>query len=67
VIVCHCQAVNDQQLRRTVREGADTPKKVASRCGAGRLCGDCRPLIDQILEEECPEPAIGPLELAASA
>ncbi len=66
MIVCHCQGINDRELRRRVREGADSPSELARRCGAGVGCGGCRPLIDQILDEECREPIPLRLELAAA-
>lgn len=71
MIVCHCKAVSDRTVRRAVAEGARTRGQVARRCGAGTVCGGCRPVIQEILQETTPSAAAPPaamlgLELAAA-
>jgi bacterioferritin-associated ferredoxin len=50
VIVCHCEAVNDQRVVEEVLSGAGCPEAVAARCGAGARCGGCVPTIEALLE-----------------
>jgi bacterioferritin-associated ferredoxin len=52
VIVCHCQAVSDREIRAAVRAGAADCEEVARACRAGRRCGGCRPAIHEIVEGE---------------
>ena len=65
MIVCHCKAVSEREIRTLVSEGLDSRRKLARRCDAGRVCGGCRPVIDEILEEMADsDPAIISLELS---
>lgn len=70
MIVCHCKAVSDREVRRAVAEGARTRGQVARRCGAGTICGGCRPAIQELLHEGEPaEASAAPvlvLEVAAA-
>ncbi len=52
MIVCHCKAVSDRQVRAAVRAGASRRGAVARACGAGTVCGGCRPVIDEIVSAE---------------
>ncbi len=52
MIVCHCHARNDREIRDAVREGACTRQKVIRACSAGRSCGGCIPAIDDIIRSE---------------
>ena len=54
MIVCHCKALSDQDVRSHANQGARTVREVGVRCGAGRVCGGCRPVIAQILTERTP-------------
>ena len=49
MIVCHCRAVTDREIRHAVVEGAQTAADVAEACGAGRDCGCCRDGIEELL------------------
>ncbi len=51
VIVCHCTAVNDRELREEILAGAASPTEVADACGAGMRCGGCLPVIERLLGE----------------
>jgi bacterioferritin-associated ferredoxin len=51
VLVCHCRAVNDRQIEAAALCGASTVREIVSACGAGGVCGGCRPVIEEILEE----------------
>jgi len=52
MIVCHCRAVSDRAIREAVREGARTHREVALACGAGRVCGGCRPAVLGVIDDE---------------
>ena len=49
MVVCHCLAVNDKELRRTIKRGATSAEEIAATCGAGARCGGCIPLIEDLL------------------
>lgn len=71
MIVCHCKGVSDRAVRRAVAEGARTRGQVARRCGAGTVCGGCRPVIQELLAESTAAPETPceqalPLTLAAA-
>lgn len=50
--VCLCKGVNDRAVRRVVQAGARSVAEVGRRCGAGTCCGQCKPDIARILDEE---------------
>ena len=52
MIVCHCKAISDRTIRGVIRRGADSTREIARACGAGRVCGGCRPAIREVLEKE---------------
>jgi bacterioferritin-associated ferredoxin len=52
VIICHCHAKSDREIRSAVRDGACTRQKVIRACSAGRSCGGCMPAIDDIIRSE---------------
>lgn len=54
MIVCHCHAVTDREIRATVRDGARTCHEVASACGAGSGCGGCASLVSEIVQGLAP-------------
>ena len=57
MIVCHCNGISDQEIRRTVREGASSLGEVARACGAGTCCGGCHQAVDQIVTETLGSPS----------
>ena len=52
MVVCHCEAVNDERIRSTVRSGARTIAEVAVDCRAGSGCGGCLPLVAELIDDE---------------
>ena len=52
MLVCHCKGLSDREIERDIRAGAATPCELARSCGAGSICGGCRPLIDELLESQ---------------
>lgn len=51
MIVCHCRAVNHHQIEAAALCGAGSVRAIVSACGAGGVCGGCRPAIEEILHE----------------
>jgi bacterioferritin-associated ferredoxin len=51
VLVCHCRAVSEREIRLAVESGASTSEDVARTCGAGGDCGGCRPSVLRVIEE----------------
>jgi bacterioferritin-associated ferredoxin len=51
MIVCHCRAVSHTTVLDTIQSGASCPDDVAARCGAGSVCGGCRPTVEAFLAE----------------
>lgn len=49
MLVCHCMAVHERQVRDEVAGGAHDVVEVAERCGAGTVCGGCVPTIASLL------------------
>ena len=54
MVVCHCRAVSDGCIRSAVERGALDIDAVARQCGAGSVCGGCRPTIALLLAGGCP-------------
>lgn len=51
MLVCHCRAVNDRQIEAAALCGAGSVREIVAACGAGGVCGGCRPVIEEILTE----------------
>jgi bacterioferritin-associated ferredoxin len=51
MVLCHCRAVSDHDVRAVIAGGAQTPTQIADRCGAGGDCGSCRPLVEDLLDQ----------------
>jgi assimilatory nitrate reductase electron transfer subunit len=52
MIVCHCKGITDSQIRRAVRQGAETVYQVGVDCCAGTGCGGCRGTIEKVIRAE---------------
>ncbi len=51
MIVCHCEAVNDQTVRAAVLSGAADVAAVGERCRAGTSCGGCHRMLERLLHD----------------
>ena len=50
MLVCHCHALTDRDIRRTVRTtGACSVDEVGDHCGAATGCGGCYEVVDEIV------------------
>ena len=67
MLVCHCKGMNERAVRRVVRAGARCVSDVTRTCGAGGVCGGCRPVIQDIVEAHESEAAPDDLGLDFAA
>ena len=51
MIVCHCRAMNDRELRSVIEGGALDLEAIAEVCGAGARCGGCEPMLADLLRQ----------------
>jgi len=50
MLVCHCHALTDRDIRRAVRNtGACSVAEVGDHCGAAIGCGGCYEVVDEIV------------------
>ncbi len=49
--VCTCLGISEDDIKKAVKEGADTVEKVEEVTGAGSVCGACKDDIQQIIDE----------------
>lgn len=49
MLVCHCRAVYDRQIREEIANGARDAFDIADACEAGTVCGGCVPAICKLL------------------
>jgi bacterioferritin-associated ferredoxin len=52
LLVCHCNQVCDRTIRACIARGARTADEIGEACGAGTVCGGCRPTIGALLAGE---------------
>ena len=52
MLVCHCWNVRDREIRRAVREGAESLRAIRRTSRAGSGCGGCRREVTRIIESE---------------
>lgn len=58
MIICHCAAISDREVRAHAARGAATLEELAADCPAGQHCGGCRGTVEQILEVHSPARAM---------
>lgn len=51
MVICHCRAVSDGLVRAAVADGAVDVDSIIRQCGAGSVCGGCRPSIALLLAD----------------
>jgi ferredoxin-nitrate reductase len=50
-LVCSCNNVGSENIRKKIDEGCHTLKDVCAETGAGTGCGSCRPEVKRLLDE----------------
>ncbi len=51
MIVCHCKAVSDREIKRSLSRGARSVDEVAAATGAATRCGCCRSVVHELIDE----------------
>ncbi|MFB7129320.1 bacterioferritin-associated ferredoxin [Kitasatospora sp. NPDC056273] len=54
--VCMCHAVTEDQVKKAIDGGANTPRQIARGCRAGTDCGSCVRRIQALLGEHGARP-----------
>ncbi|WP_030060181.1 MULTISPECIES: (2Fe-2S)-binding protein [Streptomyces] len=54
--VCMCHAVTEDQVKKAIDGGANTPRQIAKGCKAGTDCGSCVRRIQALLGEHGARP-----------
>lgn len=54
--VCMCHAVTEDQVKKAIDGGANSPRQIAKGCGAGTDCGSCVRRIQALLGEHGARP-----------
>ena len=52
MIVCVCNAIREEDLRREARKGATSPARAYAQLGCKAKCGACLPFARQVLDQE---------------
>ena len=48
MIVCHCHALTDRDIRDVAGACGGCPETIRQQCGAGSTCGGCKPHVESI-------------------
>lgn len=51
MVLCVCRGLRCSDVKKVIREGAETLDAVGAACGAGTDCGSCRCAIEDLIEE----------------
>ncbi|HEX9775082.1 MAG TPA: (2Fe-2S)-binding protein [Actinomycetota bacterium] len=51
--MCLCRLVTDATIRCALENGARTFGDLARRCDVGKVCGSCRPAVEELLAAYC--------------
>lgn len=52
MLICHCRAVYERQIRDLVRSGAGSRAEVARASRASTACGGCTRAVERIIRDE---------------
>lgn len=52
MVVCHCNAIRENQVREAVRSGAQCPLSAYAALGRRPRCGQCIPFAREVIEAE---------------
>ena len=64
MIVCHCHALTDRDIRDAACACDGSTDGVERICGAGGACGGCKPHVELIAKRACQKTAARPVEAA---
>ncbi|MER6386548.1 (2Fe-2S)-binding protein [Streptomyces sp. NPDC001250] len=49
--ICVCYEVTEDEIVGWIRRGVTTVEGLGERCNAGRGCGDCHDMLEELLED----------------
>ncbi|MFD8738151.1 (2Fe-2S)-binding protein [Streptomyces sp. NPDC059618] len=49
--ICVCYQVTEDEIVGWIRQGVTTVKGLGEHCNAGQGCGDCREMLEELLED----------------
>jgi len=49
-VVCDCNQVTEEEIKKAINDGASTVDSVGEATGAGTGCGSCQCTIEELLE-----------------
>lgn len=52
MVVCHCNAIREKQVRQAARDGAECPLRAYASLGRRPRCGQCIPFARALIAEE---------------
>jgi bacterioferritin-associated ferredoxin len=52
MVVCHCNALREQEVREAARSGAQCPASAYASLGANPKCGHCLSFARELIAEE---------------
>ncbi len=64
VIVCLCEGISETEIKRLIKNGAESLEDIEKECGAGGKCGGCLWQLVEILETEKPLDKNGSRDMA---
>ncbi|MGW7361943.1 (2Fe-2S)-binding protein [Streptomyces sp. NPDC054841] len=65
--VCVCYHVAEDVIVDWIRRGVTTADGLGERCGAGQGCGDCREMLDELIEDFADEAGSDPVQAVPGA
>ncbi len=58
MIVCHCTAVSDRDVRAHAEQGIRCVDELGPYCEAGQVCGGCRSTVERLLARHAVHDAV---------
>lgn len=52
MVVCHCNAIRERQVREAARSGVECPLRAYAQLGCRPQCGQCIPYARELIAEE---------------
>ncbi|WP_420136686.1 (2Fe-2S)-binding protein [Sphingomonas sp.] len=52
MVVCHCNAIREREVREAARSGAQCPYSAYAALGRRPRCGQCIPFARELIAEE---------------
>ncbi len=56
--ICVCKAVTDKDIHKAINQGCCSRRMLKQTLGAGSVCGQCTPMIREMLDQAQPTPPI---------